>query len=49
MESERGVPVLRSIPLLGALFKSRAVTAEDREILIFVTPHLVKAPGNSGG
>jgi len=44
MESEReiGVPILRSIPLLGHLFKRTGKTKEEREILIFVTPYIIK-------
>ncbi|MCK4415361.1 MAG: type IV pilus secretin PilQ [Candidatus Eisenbacteria sp.] len=37
---ERGVPYLRSIPLLGALFKSTDTRTEKRELLIFITPTL---------
>ncbi len=43
-ESKReiGVPILRSIPLLGNLFKRTGTTKEEREILIFVTPYIIK-------
>ena len=33
-------PVLGSIPILGSLFKSNDVESEDKEVLIFITPHL---------
>ncbi|KPL08610.1 hypothetical protein AMJ71_07990 [candidate division TA06 bacterium SM1_40] len=39
--TEEGVPILRSIPLLGHLFKTTAVSSADREILIFLTPHVI--------
>ncbi len=39
---EQGVPLLSSIPVLGLLFKSTSDSAELRELLIFVTPHLVR-------
>jgi len=43
-ESEReiGVPILRHIPLLGNLFKRTGTTKEEREILIFVSPYIIK-------
>jgi type IV pilus assembly protein PilQ len=39
---EQGVPLLSSIPVLGLLFKSTSDSDEVRELLIFVTPHLVR-------
>lgn len=41
-ETEIGVPILRHIPLLGNLFKRTGKTKEEREILIFVTPYIIK-------
>jgi type IV pilus assembly protein PilQ len=38
---ETGVPVLRSLPVLGRLFGSRSRVDEQRELLIFVTPKIV--------
>jgi len=40
--SETGVPGLSRIPVLGWLFKYKSKTKETREILIFVTPTIVK-------
>lgn len=40
--SETGVPWLSKIPVLGWLFKYKSKTKETREILIFVTPTVVK-------
>jgi type IV pilus assembly protein PilQ len=37
-----GVPILRSIPLFGALFGSNSKANEQRELLIFVTPRIVE-------
>jgi type IV pilus assembly protein PilQ len=37
-----GVPLLRNLPLLGALFGSRSKSSEQRELLIFVTPTIVR-------
>ena len=40
--SELGVPWFRKIPGLGWLFKTRSITNENRELLIFITPKIVK-------
>lgn len=40
-ETDRGVPGLSRLPLLGKLFKSKSNTLEDTEIAIFLTPHIV--------
>jgi type IV pilus assembly protein PilQ len=39
---DTGVPFLRNIPLFGRLFGSRTNVAEQRELLIFVTPRIVE-------
>jgi general secretion pathway protein D len=38
---ERGVPLLKDLPLLGLLFKNRSVSRERTEIAIFLTPYVV--------
>ncbi|MFQ5586518.1 MAG: type IV pilus secretin PilQ [Thermodesulfobacteriota bacterium] len=40
--TDRGVPLLAKIPLLGWLFKSRSTSEDDEELLIFITPRIVK-------
>jgi type IV pilus assembly protein PilQ len=40
--SNKGVPGLSKIPLLGWLFKSEAKDTVDKELLIFVTPTIVE-------
>jgi len=40
-ESLEEVPFLSDIPVLGWLFRYKAVSSEKREILIFVTPRIV--------
>lgn len=40
------VPLLGDIPLLGYLFKTRTRETQKRELLIFLTPHLLDARGN---
>ena len=39
---ETGVPWLRDIPLLGYLFKGEAKNKTMEEVLIFITPHILK-------
>jgi len=41
-ESESGVPWLRNIPILGYLFKGEYKSNDMEEILIFITPHILK-------
>ncbi len=36
-----GVPVLKDVPLLGALFRHTTKTTNERELMIFVTPRVV--------
>ncbi|HEK85583.1 MAG TPA: type IV pilus secretin family protein [Candidatus Aminicenantes bacterium] len=36
------VPYLHSIPILGTLFRSFARTRQNRELLIFITPRIIK-------
>jgi type II secretory pathway component GspD/PulD (secretin) len=40
-DTDRGVPGLSKLPLLGKLFKSKSKTLEDTEIAIFLTPHII--------
>lgn len=39
------VPLLGDIPLIGRLFQSRSRSSEKKNLLIFVTPRLVKTDG----
>lgn len=41
-ETKREVPGLSEIPLLGGLFKYKTKARKDRELLVFLTPHIVK-------
>jgi type IV pilus assembly protein PilQ len=36
------VPFLSQIPILGSLFKNFARTKQTRELLIFITPRIIK-------
>jgi type IV pilus assembly protein PilQ len=46
-ETETGVPLLKDIPLIGYLFKHTASATRKRDLIIFVTPHIV-AQANRG-
>jgi type IV pilus assembly protein PilQ len=48
-KDETGIPVLRQIPLLGWLFKSKSVTTEKNELLIFLTPRIVEEDSLTSG
>ncbi|MDD4202355.1 MAG: secretin N-terminal domain-containing protein [Candidatus Omnitrophica bacterium] len=48
VETTQKVPFLGDIPLFGEAFRSRGRTAEDTEVLIFVTPHIVRKRENVG-
>jgi type II secretory pathway component GspD/PulD (secretin) len=45
------IPLLGSLPLIGPLFRSKSVTGDDTELLIFVTPTIIgeKSAGASVG
>ena len=38
----RGMPFLKDIPLIGALFSSNSTVDQNRELIIFVTPRIIK-------
>ncbi len=40
-QSENGVPLLKNIPVIGWLFKSRTRDTEKNELLIFLTPRIL--------
>ncbi len=42
VESVAGIPILKDIPLLGALFRYSITKYEDRDLVIFVTPTIVE-------
>jgi type IV pilus assembly protein PilQ len=41
-QSEVGVPWFRKVPLFGWLFKTQNITRQNRELLIFLTPKIMK-------
>jgi type IV pilus assembly protein PilQ len=40
--TKTGIPILKDIPLLGNLFGKTVTRERNREVLIFITPHIVK-------
>lgn len=47
-KDESGVPVLMDIPLLGKLFRGETTSRENVELLVFMTPRIVR-PGEVSG
>ncbi|HNS49132.1 MAG TPA: type II secretion system secretin GspD [bacterium] len=45
-EEVKKVPLLGDIPLLGLLFRKTATNTTKTELLIFLTPHVAKQPGD---
>jgi len=41
-DSESGVPLLKDIPILGYLFKGEEQSRTMQDLLIFITPHILK-------
>ena len=39
------IPVLGDLPLIGGLFRSRARTAVNSELVVFITPHILTPEG----
>ena len=42
-ESEKGVPFISKIPVIGKLFKSKAKSEENSQMVIFLVPHFENA------
>ncbi|MFH1848193.1 MAG: hypothetical protein ABH825_03125 [Candidatus Omnitrophota bacterium] len=42
-DTAKKVPGLSAIPIVGALFKSDTVQDTQTEVLIFITPHIIKS------
>jgi type IV pilus assembly protein PilQ len=47
-ERESRVPYLYRLPIIGAAFRSKELTDTRKELLIFVTPRIVKSPTIKG-
>jgi type IV pilus assembly protein PilQ len=39
--SERGIPILKDIPIIGNLFKKSLKSSDKSDLVIFVTPHIL--------
>jgi type II secretory pathway component HofQ len=48
-EIRRRIPILSEIPVLGQLFRSHRLEKSQRELTIFVVPHLLDAQGRFQG
>jgi general secretion pathway protein D len=46
--SESKIPLLGDIPLVGHLFKFSSVSRKKTNLLIFLTPHIIKTPEEMG-
>ncbi len=44
-----GIPYLKDIPLLGKLFQSKSTTESQKELLIFITPSIIKTKAKRTG
>jgi len=40
-QTDYGIPILMDIPILGGLFRKTTIVNEKRELLVFVTPHIL--------
>ena len=40
-----GVPILRKVPVLGALFRQRDGTNNRSELVVLITPRVVRSSG----
>jgi general secretion pathway protein D len=49
LDSTSKVPILGDIPLLGLLFKHKVTSDAKTELMIFMTPHIVKQPADLAG
>ena len=43
VENVSSVPILGSIPIIGALFRSQSTTTQKNNLLIFLTPHVISS------
>ncbi len=47
-ESSTKIPFLGDLPFIGQLFRSKTQNVDESELLIFVTPRILREPGMSG-
>jgi len=41
-QSEQGLPIVKDIPIIGWLFKSKSLTRIKSELLLFLTPNIIE-------
>jgi general secretion pathway protein D len=46
-KSKSGVPFLSSIPVIGALFGSHSTNGERKELIVLITPHVIRSDDES--
>ena len=46
-ETVDGIPLLSDIPLLGELFKSTKTVKQKTNLLLFITPRIIRRPGDA--
>jgi general secretion pathway protein D len=42
-----GIPLLSDIPVIGSLFGTTTVTADRTELLVLITPHVIRSPAEA--
>ncbi len=47
-ESSEGVPGLQDVPVLGWLFNKKRREDRNEELLIFITPRIIRQPNQQG-
>lgn len=45
--SKNGIPFLQDIPILGALFGTRGNSVSRTEVIVLITPHVIRDPRNA--
>lgn len=45
--TDSGIPILKDIPLIGNLFKRQSVTRQRTELVIFVTPYVIRTDADA--
>ena len=48
VDTEKKVPLLGDIPLLGFFFKSKSISKSRSEIVFLIEPHIIMSPAESG-
>ncbi len=43
-ETINRVPILSSFPFIGSLFKRKEITSTKTELIVFITPHIIRNP-----